>query len=166
MGKKQEICQQILSGQLILSCDEFGRPAELLPLLTHHYVLPPFLEYLCEETAGPAVYTRGCRLDGCIINVNWEVFHAGFCKMIVTWDEMDFIPLKATRDPDICVNELNLLCVYICVSSLCCAHVCTGLIFLCIHIQEFGGELRGITDIFELIRICLCKKYSLCIHTQ
>lgn len=116
MGKKQEICQQILSGQLILSC-EFGRPAELLPLLTHHYIFPPFPVYLCEKTAGAAVYACHCRLDGRIINVNCEVFHAGFCKMTVTWAEMDFIPLKATRNSDICVNELNLLGVYMCVYS-------------------------------------------------
>lgn len=109
MGEKQEICQKILGGQLILGCDEFGRSAELLPLLTHHF--PSLLRLLVRETAGTAAYACHRRLDGCIINAKFEVFYAGFCKMAVTWAEMDLIPLKATRNPDICVNEVNRLCV-------------------------------------------------------
>lgn len=125
MGKKQEICRQILSGQLILSC-EFGRPAELLPLLTHHYIFPPFSEHLCEKTAGAAAYACRCRLDVCIINVTCEVFHTGFWKMTVTWAEVDFTSLKATRNSDICVNELNLPGVFMCEYSfmLCTCKYC------------------------------------------
>lgn len=167
MGRKKEICQQILSGQLNFSFDEFGRPVELLPLLTHRYILYCFSGYLCEKTAGTAAYACCCRLHGCIINVNCEVFHAGLCKMEETWAKMDFIPLKAPTNPDTCVNKPYWLSVDICVYSFMLCTCMYSYTFLSTYIHmSFGGELSGIADSFKLICICLGKKYSLCIHIQ
>lgn len=68
-----------------------------------------------------------CRRDGRTISVNCEVFSTGFCKMAVTLVAMDVIPLKDTRNPDICVNELNRFCA--CCTALCCAQVYSGIYF-------------------------------------
>lgn len=86
------------------------------------------------------------------VRYSTQFFFFFFLVMTVTGSKMDFIPSKATRKPDICVNEVN--------RSRARTASCAGMRFFVIHIQEFGG------DSFELIHICLCKKYSLCIHIQ